>query len=83
MDNNLKELEKRYKELYDEDLSSVVGGSERPLIILDGIQTELLGGIDPKDIESIQILKDASSTAIYGARGANGVIMVETGNKEQ
>lgn len=83
MDNNLKELEKRYKELYDEDLSSVVGGSERPLIILDGIQTELLGGIDPKDIESIQILKDASSTAIYGTRGANGVIMVETGNKEQ
>ena len=40
--------------------------------------------VNPNDIESMEVLKDASATAIYGARGANGVIMVTTkrGNKE-
>lgn len=50
-----------------------------PLIVLDGIPyNEVLSSINPNDIESIDILKDASSTAIYGARGANGVILVTT-----
>ena len=40
--------------------------------------TNALSGIDPKDIESIQILKDASATAIYGSRGANGVVIITT-----
>ena len=50
-----------------------------PLYIIDGIAVETgLTGIDPADIESIDVLKDASSTAIYGARGANGVVVVTT-----
>ncbi|TDQ11519.1 SusC/RagA family TonB-linked outer membrane protein [Pedobacter metabolipauper] len=51
-----------------------------PLIVIDGFPTENpdLNMINPDDIESIEILKDASATAIYGARGANGVLMVTT-----
>ena len=57
-----------------------------PLVVIDGIIFEdpnnlsvnPLNTIDPNDIESISVLKDASSTAIYGARGSNGVIMVTT-----
>ncbi len=50
-----------------------------PLIILDGIQFEgFLSEISPNDIESIEVLKDASSAAIYGARGANGVMLITT-----
>ncbi len=53
--------------------------SNEPLYIIDGFPTEDgLDNLDPSDIESIDILKDASSTAIYGARGANGVILVTT-----
>ncbi|WP_256011246.1 SusC/RagA family TonB-linked outer membrane protein [Desertivirga xinjiangensis] len=50
-----------------------------PIFIIDGIQAEDgLNSISPQDIESIDVLKDASSTAIYGARGANGVVIVTT-----
>jgi TonB-linked SusC/RagA family outer membrane protein len=50
-----------------------------PLYIIDGVQVENgLNGISPQDIASIDVLKDASSTAIYGARGANGVVIVTT-----
>lgn len=49
-----------------------------PLIILDGFEVSGLNDIPPTDIESIEVLKDAASTAIYGARGANGVILVTT-----
>lgn len=50
-----------------------------PLIVLDGIPyDETLTSINPGDIESIDILKDASSTAIYGAKGVNGVILITT-----
>lgn len=51
-----------------------------PLIVIDGFPTENpdLNMINPDDIESIEILKDASATAIYGSRGANGVMMVTT-----
>jgi TonB-dependent starch-binding outer membrane protein SusC len=60
-------------------LNSINGGNE-PLVILDGLQggTTLLRALNPNDIESIEILKDASATAIYGSRGANGVIMITT-----
>ena len=56
-----------------------ISGSSDPLYIVDGIA--IVGGlneINPADIESIDILKDASSTAIYGARGSNGVILITT-----
>ncbi len=54
-------------------------GSNEPLYVVDGFP--LVGGlnfINPADIETIDILKDASATAIYGARGANGVVMITT-----
>lgn len=53
--------------------------SNEPLYVIDGFPTEDgLSNLDPADIESIDVLKDASATAIYGARGANGVIVVTT-----
>ncbi|WP_159727945.1 TonB-dependent receptor [Sphingobacterium sp. 18053] len=53
--------------------------SNEPLYVVDGVpQTDGLAFLDPMDIESIDVLKDASATAIYGARGANGVVLVTT-----
>ena len=49
-----------------------------PLYVVDGFPVEDINDIAPTDIESIDVLKDASSTAIYGARGANGVILITT-----
>ncbi|MBX2966319.1 MAG: TonB-dependent receptor [Cyclobacteriaceae bacterium] len=49
-----------------------------PLYIVDGFPIESINDISPSDIESITILKDASSTAIYGSRGANGVVIITT-----
>ena len=50
-----------------------------PLYIIDGIQVESgINSLSPQDIESIDVLKDASATAIYGARGANGVVIITT-----
>jgi TonB-linked SusC/RagA family outer membrane protein len=57
---------------------SISGGSD-PLYVVDGIAiTGGLNEINPTDIESIDVLKDASATAIYGARGSNGVVMITT-----
>ena len=55
-----------------------ITGDNTPLFILDGFPVNSISDISPSDIESIDVLKDASSTAIYGARGANGVIIVTT-----
>jgi len=52
--------------------------SNEPLYIVDGFPVSSISDIAPSDIEDITVLKDASSTAIYGARGANGVILVTT-----
>jgi TonB-linked SusC/RagA family outer membrane protein len=49
-----------------------------PLVIVDGFPVNSIGDISPSDIETITVLKDASSTAIYGSRGANGVIIITT-----
>lgn len=51
-----------------------------PLFLVDGFPVDDLSGIPPTDIESIDVLKEASMTAIYGARGANGVVIVTTKN---
>lgn len=56
-------------------INSINGGS--PLILIDNVPGDL-SSIAPSDVESVEILKDASSTAIYGARGSNGVILVTT-----
>ncbi|MBO9659047.1 MAG: SusC/RagA family TonB-linked outer membrane protein, partial [Chitinophagaceae bacterium] len=55
-----------------------VAGSSSPLIIVDGVQYQSIQDINPNDIQSMEILKDASSTAIYGSRAANGVILLTT-----
>ncbi|MBC7890163.1 MAG: SusC/RagA family TonB-linked outer membrane protein [Ferruginibacter sp.] len=56
-----------------------LNGNQSVLIILDGIQyTQSLSSINPDDIASIDVLKDASSTAVYGAQAANGVILITT-----
>lgn len=53
-------------------------GDNTPLVVVDGVLGGDLALIDPNDISSIEVLKDASATSIYGSRGANGVIMVTT-----
>lgn len=52
--------------------------ANNPLVIIDGIQGGNISDIPPQEIESIDVMKDASSTAIYGSQGANGVIIVTT-----
>lgn len=54
------------------------GSGSGPLIVIDGVAGGSLDDINPADIESIDILKDAASAAIYGARAANGVVLVTT-----
>lgn len=55
-----------------------ISGSTAPLIVVDGMPGADLESINPEDIEKIDILKDASSTAIYGSRATNGVVIVTT-----
>lgn len=55
-----------------------VQASNEPLFVVDGLPVEDISDISPNDVGSIQILKDASSAAIYGARAANGVVLIET-----
>lgn len=57
--------------------SSITSGSD-PIYIVDGVQTYNISEINPSDIESFTILKDASSAAIYGSSGANGVVLITT-----
>eukprot|EP01137_Pigoraptor_chileana_P028926 Opistho-2@13417 len=59
-----------------------ITGDNSPLYIVDGFPVSSISDIAPQDIESIDILKDASSTAIYGSRGANGVVLVNTKNSK-
>jgi len=49
-----------------------------PYILVDGIETGTLSAVDPNDIESISVLKDAASAAIYGSKAANGVVLITT-----
>ncbi len=60
-------------------ITSLIGGSD-PLVVVDGVQgnMDLLRQVPPTEIESIDVLKDASATAIYGSRGAPGVIIITT-----
>jgi TonB-linked SusC/RagA family outer membrane protein len=53
-------------------------GNNNPLYVIDGVPTERQGNLNPEDIESIQVLKDASAASIYGSRAANGVVIITT-----
>nr|HMS70924.1 SusC/RagA family TonB-linked outer membrane protein [Saprospiraceae bacterium] len=55
-----------------------VNGGNNALVVVDGLQGVDISTINPNDIETVEVLKDASATAVYGARGANGVIIVTT-----
>jgi TonB-linked SusC/RagA family outer membrane protein len=57
--------------------TSVLAGND-PLYVVDGVPTTDIRGLNPNDISSMTILKDASSSAIYGARAANGVVLITT-----
>ncbi|WP_111670722.1 SusC/RagA family TonB-linked outer membrane protein [Algoriphagus litoralis] len=64
---------------------STFGANSSPLIVLDGVIGASLENVDPNDIQSIDVLKDGSAAAIYGARGSSGVILITTtrqGKKE-
>ena len=63
--------------------TTTINGSTAPLYVLDGVPITpaadgSLEGINPEDIQSIEVLKDAVSTSMYGSRGANGVIVIKT-----
>ena len=74
----LAELENKYKELNNEELSGITGGESEALYVVDGTMTDSISGLSPDEITSISVLKDASSAAIYGSRAANGVIVIQT-----
>ncbi|MEJ0030390.1 MAG: SusC/RagA family TonB-linked outer membrane protein [Bacteroidota bacterium] len=57
--------------------TSLAGGSD-PLVVVDGVIGVPINSVSPNDIETIDVLKDASAAAIYGSRGANGVIIIST-----
>lgn len=57
---------------------NTINNSTEPLVVIDGLMGGNLNNLNPNDIQSMDILKDASSTAIYGSRGANGVIIITT-----
>ncbi len=58
--------------------ATFAGESAQPLIIIDGVIQDSFSQLDPNEVETINILKDASATAVYGVKGANGVIIVTT-----
>jgi TonB-dependent SusC/RagA subfamily outer membrane receptor len=57
---------------------SSIGAGTAPLYVIDGIQGANVEMLDPNEIESIDVLKDASATSIYGVSGTNGVILITT-----
>ncbi len=64
--------------LYIRGASTFSDGGASPLILIDGVPRNNMSSIDPSEIETISILKDASATAVFGVRGANGVILITT-----
>lgn len=63
--------------------TSTINSSTQPLILIDGVAGGDLNLLNPSDIESVSVLKDAASASIYGARAANGVILITTKKGEQ
>lgn len=64
-------------DLWIRGISTLAGQNSKPLVLVDGVERSF-NNIDPEDIESFTVLKDASATAVYGVRGANGVILIKT-----
>lgn len=68
--------------LYIRGVGSLTEGASSPLILVDGVERSFFQ-MDPNEIESVTVLKDASATAVFGVRGANGVILVTTRRGEE
>ncbi len=64
--------------LFVRGVATFASSPQSPLLIVDGVPDRDINNIDPEDIESFTILKDATATAVYGTRGANGVIIIVT-----
>jgi TonB-linked SusC/RagA family outer membrane protein len=77
---NVNKINSRPGSDYTIDIRGVhsISFSSEPLVVIDGVMGGKLNTLNPSDIESMDVLKDASATAIYGARGANGVIIITT-----
>jgi len=69
-------------EIYVRGIGSLSTTNSTPLILVDGVERSFFN-LDPNEIESVSILKDASATAVFGVRGANGVILVTTRRGEE
>lgn len=68
---------KENPEIYIRGTGSLSVGASRPLILVDGVERDFFS-MNPNEIESVTVLKDASATAVFGVRGANGVVLVTT-----
>ena len=77
---NVNKVNSRPGSDYTIDIRGVhsISFSSEPLVVIDGVMGGKLNSLNPSDIETMDVLKDASSAAIYGARGANGVIIITT-----
>ncbi len=77
---NVNKINSRPGSDYTMDIRGVhsISFSSEPLVVIDGVMGGKLNTLNPSDIETMDVLKDASATAIYGARGANGVIIITT-----
>lgn len=60
-----------------------INANSDPLYVVDGLPMDDINGLNPSDVESIEVLKDASSAAIYGSRGSNGVVIITTKKGKQ
>ena len=63
---------------YDSASGLAITTTNSPLYVVDGVPISNINTINPNDIESVNVLKDPSTTAIYGVRGANGVVLIKT-----
>jgi TonB-linked SusC/RagA family outer membrane protein len=77
---NVNKINSRPGSDYTIDIRGIhsISFSSEPLVVIDGVMGGKLNTLNPSDIETMDVLKDASATAIYGARGANGVIIITT-----
>ena len=64
--------------LFIRGIGTFASSPQAPLLVVDGVPDRDINNIDPEDIESFTVLKDATATAVYGTRGANGVILINT-----
>lgn len=64
--------------LFIRGIGTFASSPQAPLLVVDGVPDRNINNIDPEDVESFTVLKDATATAVYGTRGANGVILINT-----